>query len=140
MSKIILAINSMIENLDEISAVVAKGNEYFFSYQGSIWSIFEYYLPIESFPTRVSDLIKTYTRTRNNGYYLVLYPRAKSVSELESLDNPRSKEPNIIYNSEDLKTQEAYESFHELYNIIKGKLYGADDVLNKIIGSSKKKN
>lgn len=120
MNKIILAINSMIENSDEISVVVGKNNEYIFSYQGSIWSIFEYNDP-------------------ESGYSLVLYPRTKSISQLESLDNPRFNTPHIIYSSGDLKTQEALESFHELYNILKEKVYGVDDILNKIIMGSKTK-
>ena len=92
------------------------------SYQGSIWSIFEYCEP-----------------DNESGYSLVLYPRTKSISQLESSDNPRFNTPHIIYCSGDLKTQEALESFHELYNILKEKVYGVDDILNKIIMSSKTK-
>ncbi len=121
MSKIIQVINSMIENSEEISNVVVKGNEYFFSYKGHVWSIYEY----------------TSEDMEEHGYTLVFYPRTKTVSELESLDYPRAVHPHLIYSSGDFKTKEALESFSNLYTTIKERIYGVDEVFNEIIESSK---
>ena len=41
MNKIILAINSMIQNSDKISNVSVFNDEYFFNYKGYTWGILE---------------------------------------------------------------------------------------------------
>jgi len=114
MSKIITAINKMIENKDAITNVILSEEEYFFLYKNKIkWSIIE-------------DDDKDIT--------LVLYP--DSSSKLDELANTTNwdKVNMVTYNTYDFKTQEANESFNELLQIVKGKVFGVDNLLDEIIG------
>ncbi len=120
MSNIILAINSMIENSEKISTIEKKGQSFFFSYKGYIWKIWQW---ITDFPENES------------GFSLAYYPKVKSVSELTEIGDSETsdKEESVVYNSSDFKGKEAYESFAELYSIIREKYYGIDKVFNDII-------
>ena len=111
MNKIILAINSMIQNLDKISNVSVLNNEYFFQYKGYIWGIFE--------------------STEN--YILTYYPGSTTVTNLINVIEFSDDIDSISYNSDAFKNQEDIESFRDLYLIIKEKVYGLDKVLDDII-------
>lgn len=114
MSKIITAINKMIENNDAITNVILSGEEYFFLYRNKIkWSIIE---------------------DDDEDITLVLYPDSSSkLDELASTTN-WDKVNMVNYNTYDFKTQEANESFNELLQIVKGKVFGVDNLLDEIIG------
>lgn len=111
MNKIILAINSMIQNSDKISNVSVLNNEYFFQYKGYIWGIFKL--------------------TEN--YILTYYPESRTVTNLINVIEFLDDIDRISYNSDAFKNQEDIESFRDLYLIIKEKLYGLDNVLDDII-------
>lgn len=114
MSKIVRAVNSMILNPSKISNVSVVDEEYFFMYDGKYkWSIKHY----------VSD------------YLLYFFPEDETIDNLvKYIESKPSEYPDyVFYNSDDLKTREAAESFGELYLIVKEKLYGLDKILDDII-------
>ncbi|MCK4798267.1 MAG: hypothetical protein KAT05_12875 [Spirochaetes bacterium] len=114
MSKIVLAVNSMISNADKISDVSMniENMEYFFKYDNKyVWGIILY----------------------ENNYTLYFYPKIKDTRELDNMYE-WDKVDFITYKTEELKTREAIESFSELYLIIKEKHLNVDSVLNDIIG------
>ncbi len=111
MNKIILAINSMIQNSDQISDISVSNNEYFFEYKGYIWGIFK----------------------SKEDYILTFYPNFSTVSHAINMTKHLHDVANINYNSDAFKNQEDIESFRDLYSIVKEKLYGLDKVLDDII-------
>ena len=116
MSKIVVAVNSMISNSDKISSVTELNNEYLFIYANRYaWGILE----------------------RDGNYFLYFYPGIKNMEELRSMANMAVGDIGIVvYKTEDLKTRETLESFGELYLIVKEKLYGVDKALDDIIGNN----
>ncbi len=112
MSKIVIAVNSMISNADKISIIKQKDDEYLFLYDNKYkWSI----------------------QKKGNDYNLYFYPGNQTIDELAKPEKFASV-PFIEYRTEELKTREAEESFKELYLIIKEKLYDVDKALEDIIG------
>lgn len=111
MNKIILAINSMIQNSDNISNVSVFNNEYFFNYKGYTWGILE--------------LEKV--------YMLIYYPQYSTVTDLINIIDYDDNIISIDYNSDGFKNQEDIESFRDLYLTVKEKVYGLDKVLDDII-------
>lgn len=111
MNKIILAINSMIQNSDQISGISASNNEYFFEYKGYIWEIFK----------------------SKEDYILVYYPDISTVMDAMNLTKYSDDVASINYNSDAFKNQEDIESFRDLYSTVKEKVYGVDKVLDDII-------
>lgn len=115
MSKIVAAVNAMITNQQKITSVIkgVQGNEIFFLYDNKHkWSI------------RYDD---------DGSYNLYYYP---SQDSLESLSKIGSWDPNIpmmYYTTSDIGTDEAKQSFRELYGLIKEKIYGVDEILDEII-------
>ncbi len=114
MSKVVKAINSMITNDSKISNVIKSGDELFFLYDKKHkWSM-------------------GYVEDR--GYFLHFYPSTvHTIEEISSISSWDSVS-FVTFKSEDINTREATETFKELYQILQGKLYGIDDVLNEIIG------
>ncbi|MGA0557424.1 hypothetical protein ACO2Q8_12280 [Larkinella sp. VNQ87] len=117
MHKIVAAVNSMIANPNLISTVIKSvdGNELFFTYEDRFkWSV---------------------TKSDEGHYYLYYYPGNVSIQDLATIPEHKwtSSGDFITYSSKEIKTKEAYESFAELYQIVQGKLYGIDDVLDYII-------
>ena len=113
MSKIVLAVNSMISNAEKISDINRDlmDSEYLFKYDNKyVWGISE----------------------NNDNYSLYFYPETKEVNELKGVVD-WAKFPMVVYTTEDLKTREAFESFRNLYLILEEKLYDVDLVLNDII-------
>ncbi len=111
MNKIILAINSMIQNSDQISGISASNNEYFFEYKGYIWGILK----------------------SKEDYILVYYPDISTVMDAMNLTKYSDDVASINYNSDAFKNQEDIESFRDLYSTVKEKVYGVDKVLDDII-------
>lgn len=113
MSKIVLAINSMISNEEKISDIHRDlmDSEILFKYTNKyVWGI---------------------SKNEEN-YSLYFYPESKDVNELKGVVD-WSNVPMVVYKTEDLKTREALESFKELYLIVQGKLHNVDRVLDDII-------
>jgi hypothetical protein len=124
--KIISAINAMISKPNKIGKIFGDPENskfYFFVFDGKyVWSIAE-----------------------NKGvYYLCLYPQrkvatlsaedyAKMLSRMR--DEEQNFEDSVCYNTKELKTQEAVESFTELFKLIQERQYGVDAMLDDIIGS-----
>ena len=64
---------------------------------------------------------------------LFFYPRAESIEALANTVD-WTTEPHTSYSTKEIGTEEARQTFRELYSIVKEKLYGVDEVLNDIIG------
>ncbi len=113
MSKIVQAINSMIVNQDKISGVleIPESAMLLFLYDGKYkWGI----------RCTDDDYILSFIQTERNLDQL----------DIEILNNV----PTIYYRASELGTKEAFASFQELYQILKEKLLGIDEVLKDIIG------
>ena len=115
MSKIVLAINSMISNEEKITDIHRDlmDSEFLFKYADKyVWGISKH----------------------EENYSLFFYPESKDVNELAGVID-WSNVPMVVYKTEDLKTREAIESFRELYLIVQRKLHNVDRVLDEIIGN-----
>ena len=113
MSKIIRAINAMIANPEKISNIFKKEKEYYFLYDKKYkWSI-----------SYIED---------QDRYYVYYYPESKSLENI-STTTDWGDEEFLVYKSEDFNSQEAIQTFKELYLIIKERQYGIDKVLDEII-------
>lgn len=157
MSKIVQAINSMIENHDNILDVTkidcsfnnGEYSGYYFKFLRYIWSIKTYIPKAESSESgekgpwgvtnaaavmmRQAMIEKISVKNKREEFALVYYP---DYSDVMCLDNDLKNGiyPNgIPYTTEMDQTKEAYESYTELYRIIREKLYNVDNVLNDII-------
>ncbi len=112
MSKIIQAANTMISHPEKITGVILQGREGYFLYGPYKWSVST---------NGVGDI-----------YWLTYYP---TESTLESIaragDLP--EEEKIVYSSRDIGTKEAFQTFRDLYLMVKEKAVGVHDVLNDII-------
>ncbi|MFH1226727.1 MAG: hypothetical protein V1701_02335 [Planctomycetota bacterium] len=115
MSKAIQAINTMISNQDKISDVRKVNNSYIFLYnQKYVWEIWYY--------------------EEGDVYSVSFYPEIKKVIDVVNVIDNLTGINFITYNSKDFGTKEAYETFIELYRVVKEKLFGIDKVLDDIIG------
>lgn len=114
MAKIVQVANAMISNKDKIRNVLKNDKEYFFLYNNKHkWSI---------------------AIGADEEYFLHFYPTDEmTIVELSSFNNWSSFNALVTYTTRDIKTQEATETFRELYQIVSGKIYGLDDVFNEII-------
>ena len=111
MSKIVLAVNSMISNAEKITDVSQYESEYFFKYDTKY----------------ICGILK-----KNETYSLFFYPETKEINELRGVVD-WDQVPLVVYNTGELKTREALESFNELYLIVKEKLYDVNELLDSII-------
>jgi hypothetical protein len=117
MSKIVEVANAMISNKGKISHVKSDGDTYFFLYDEKYtWSI-------------------SYEEVDNN-YYLRFYPGDRSIDAIiKSSAFQFDKDTKAItYSTRDLGTREAYNTFRDLYIIVKEKLFEVDKVFDDIIG------
>jgi len=119
MAKIVQVLNSMISNERKISNVL-KGesmDSFFFMYDGKYkWSI-----------------SKSQDYQSNDLYYVCFYPSTDySMEDLTRLADLYGIN-YVVYSTADIKTIEAYETFQELYQIVSEKLYGLDEIFDKII-------
>ncbi len=119
MSKIVQAINKMIENKNKIEPII-KGlneNEIFFLYDKKYrWSI---------------------VKNDSGAYYLFFYNLLDyTIERLAAIpSNDFSSIPFVSYSTEEINTREANQSFGELFNFLFNKLFGAEDILDEIINS-----
>lgn len=115
MSKIVQVVNAMISNKEKITNVIPNNREYFFLYDKKYrWSI----SPLE-----------------DENYNLFLYPSSnESTNELALKEDHEWAFYNLIrYTTKEIKTKEAYESFHELYQTVSEKSYGIDGIFDDIL-------
>lgn len=114
MSKIVIAVNSMISHADQISNVEKSEDEYYFLYNNKYkWSM----------------------REKDGNYFLYFYPGNETLDQLINTIDFNSIDL-VIYSTQDLKTREAEESFRELYLILKEKFFEVDSALEDIIGGT----
>ena len=112
--KIIQVINAMISNPDLITNVVKNQHEYFFLYNlKHKWSI------------SIDD---------DGEYYLNIYPTENPNFDVLATYNGDWTQINYVsYNTKELKTNEALESFSELYKIVSDRLLGIDEIFDDIL-------
>lgn len=120
MSKVIKAINVMVSNPSLISDVY-KGmhfSEIFFKYDRKhCWSIL---------------------KNAESVYYLSYFPSAPDLSRLSDISDEEWEihgPQAVTYNTKDLATKEAIESFSELFSLVNEKVFGMDNILSEIIAS-----
>lgn len=116
MSKIVQAVNAMISNPDNISAVVKGESELFFRYKGKYtWSM---------------------RRNENGLHYLYFYPDGDDVDDLarrEVAGDAWGDVNMVVYNDGEIGTREAKASFSELFTLLKECVFGVNKVLDEII-------
>lgn len=115
MSKIIVAINKIINKSDLIDEVYKNEKEIFFKYNKKYkWSI---------------------GKSQDNNYYLCYYNTDVSVKQLSNMPDDfwATFRDFIVYSTRELNTREAISSFDELYTIVNEKILGFDKVLDDII-------
>ena len=116
MNKIIQVINVMISNAQKVTNVIVnKEDEFFFIYnKNHKWSI---------------------TEDENDGSVsLFLYPDEQiKLEELAFETDYGVYKKFVAFSSDDFKSKELTESFVELMNLVKNKIYGVDDILDEIL-------
>jgi hypothetical protein len=119
MSKIVKAVNVMVTNPSWISDVIVSGEdrrEFYFLYKGQYkWSIIE--------------------SVDRKSYYLHYYPgnqRLADLADMEEYEWADFKEL-ISYNTTELGGREAFQSFKELYDLVRERAYGMGEVLDEIL-------
>jgi hypothetical protein len=111
--KIIIVINTMIKNRDKIKEVVEYSGKYYFIYNKYLWSID--YFPAE------------------DNYILSYYPEL-NMDDLKIIGTANHHQlKRIDYSFTQYKTMEAYETFQELYQIVKEGFYNIDEVIEDIL-------
>jgi len=114
MSKILKAVDAMVDSEELITDVKALQETLFFKYnQTYVWSI----------------------QKELGDYFLIYYVNHSEVKEvIDSIKYmPNDPGPYISYSSKDYKSTESGDNFGELYQIVKEKLYNIDTVLDNII-------
>lgn len=119
MSKIVRAVNSIVLNSKKITNIIKKEENYFFLFDNKYkWSIRRY----------------------EDDYFLTFYPGTETLDNLFIAMENFINIDSISYDTIELKTREARESFAELYMIIKEKAYKLDEILDNIIDYENKTN
>lgn len=115
--KIIQVINAMIANKSKITNVTRNDKEYFFLYDKKHkWSIIK--------------------RDAEDEYILHFYPTDDMTYEqLVGFTDWQNFSGFVTYQSQEIKTKEAIESFSELYQIVAGRVFGLDEIFDEIINS-----
>jgi len=116
MSKIVQAVNVMIANKEKITDVKQIGTELYFLYDKKYrWSIM-----------RDND---------TDDYFLYFYQTNLSIEELAvSCQEPDFRVDLVCYKAREIGTKEAFSTFRDLFQILKEKVLGVDEVLDDIIG------
>ena len=119
MSRLISALNVMVEHPKEITAVASSEKEYYFLYKGKyVWSLRE---------------------DAAEGYWLYFYPNEKSPKRLAeiSADDPEAWAAIefVTYKGSDFKSREARETFSSLLLLLKEKASGMEAVFDDILGN-----
>lgn len=116
MSKIVQAVNAMISNPDKISGVVVQERKYFFLYDRKYkWSISRYT-----------------TDSGTDEYFLRYYPGDDTLEQLAA-ERVMADEKVVSYDTEEIGTREARESFRELCTTVKERLLNVNKALDEII-------
>lgn len=121
MSKIITAINVMVSNptlLTDVHLGFHRGEVFFKYSEKHCWSI-----------TKIDN---------GDEYSLSYYPGSPDPETLADLPNIAvglSDQQKVSYNTRELATREARDSFGELFSLVNEKAYGLDKVLEEIISS-----
>lgn len=117
-AKIVQAANAMLSNPNAISEVMpaAEGDrdEFFFLYAGKYkWSIMKL----------------------KGEYVLYLYPGKQPLEDLASIQDEEWQMFNeyVAYNTKEIATKEAHDTFSELYNLVKERRFNVNVVLDDII-------
>lgn len=116
MSKIVQAVNVMIANKEKITDVKQLRIELYFLYDKKYkWSIM-----------RDDD---------TDDYLLYFYQTNLSIAELVTAsDEPDFEVDLVCYKAREIGTKEAFSTFRDLFQILKEKVLGVDEVLDDIIG------
>ena len=127
MSKIVKAINIMIENPEKITNVIKRNNEFFFKFlDKQKWSI---------------NKKKESLNSIKNNYAIYYYSTEKTLEELSNLNAGSSSDWSgidiVFYSTKTIKTREAYESFEQLYTKLNEKIYDIDKIFNEIFDIDK---
>lgn len=115
MSKILKAVDSMVNSEELITDVKTLQDTLFFKYnQTYVWSI----------------------QKELGDFYLIYYVNHDEVKNVIDAIKYMPNDPGayISYSSKDYKSSENGDNFAELYQIVKEKLYNIDTVLDNIIG------
>ncbi|MCX2481056.1 hypothetical protein OQY15_18270 [Pedobacter sp. MC2016-15] len=113
--KIVQAINAMISHQEQITNVKRNDQEYFFLYKERYkWSII---------------------LNSQGDYILHLYTsETLTIEDLAAIPSEYWDTIDYVtYKNSEIKTQEAHESFSELFRIVQNKLLGADQILDDIL-------
>lgn len=118
MSKIVVAVNKMIENSNKLTNIIQGSHSseiYFLFDRKHKWSI-----------NKISD-----------GYILIYYVGKQNLEFYASLEAEEWSEYSdyVVYTTKEIGTKEGLESFADLYAVVKEKMYGMDNVLDDIINT-----
>jgi hypothetical protein len=114
MSRIVKAVNAMILNRDRLKSIAKHDSLIWFVFDKHKWSIAE----------------------SGGHYFLAYYPGDIEITELLKHDpeDPEQGPIGVYYNTKEIATREALQSFKELYAICNEKMYDMDKVFDDIIG------
>lgn len=114
-NKIIQAANAMLAMPERITNVTRSNEEFYFRFsEKHTWSIQK--------------------NPEGTVYTLYYYPVDESIDHIiEMLEAGGEGLPVVSYSSKDLRSQEADQTFRELYRVVSEKLYGVDKALDEII-------
>ncbi|MGO9411725.1 MAG: hypothetical protein ACLQCB_13375 [Spirochaetia bacterium] len=115
--KIVEAVNMMITRADLIKNIVKEpdlSSSFLFDFDKYRWAI---------------------TKRDSDDFILVLFPNCElPTAELAELDmETYNNLEKVAYATSELKTKEAIASFADLYRKVQEKMYGIDQILDKII-------
>lgn len=116
MSKIVVAMNAMIEHVDQITNVIeASSKEYYFLYKKKYkWSIKDH--------------------EENANVSLYFYPDEEPLEKLSLIgDNDWDEYSVVNYHSSDHRQMESTQTFRTLFSIVSEKAHGMDEILDDII-------
>jgi hypothetical protein len=136
----------MVENKNNISSVITNGDAYFFSYKVYIWIIGrkpfdeEKDNVLQSIELRKHsiDLTGSMQLPSKFVYKLIYYPKFSSVMELKETIDKNEKGgyfslDHVLF--EPGNSKESFELYASLYEVVKGKLYDVDRVLEDIVSN-----
>ncbi len=141
MSKITIALNSMIEHRDQITDVMNYKQTYYFRFLNYVWSI-------RSYVVENNQMFKNIIQLTHNPihYSATYYPDYYSVADLKDDLEKRDESgkqiveiTSFVYSSETDKDRETYQTFRALFNLLREKLYNVDQVLEDIISFGENK-
>lgn len=115
MSKIVQVANAIISNPQFITEAIADDDEFFFLYKDKYrWSIKE---------------------NDEGNCYLYFYPGCPSMDDIMNVSAGSGWDSlgMVVYSASEIGTAESYQTFSELFNLIKEKAYGIDAAFDDIL-------